>query len=100
MNKNQFFYEESSAKQEEGQVAVPAVNGSINLDKVIRTVEYEPGKLAVILDDFHEETMQIPIANPKGKNNGAFKSQSMLVYSKVYLNESDSVRFKEVTEFP
>ena len=80
--KNQFFY---SAGENN-------VIGSFSIDKVIRTINYEPGKLVVLLNDFHEEKLSVP---GKGKNPTVVKET---VYSSIYLSEEDSKRFRDLTE--
>lgn len=91
MNK-QFFY----AIVQDDKTA-PTLEGSFAVNKVIRTVEYEPGKIVVLLDDFHEEQgkRQAPKANGKGLTLATFKET---VYSSIYLNEEDSARYKGLVE--
>lgn len=90
--RNQFYYTVVQEKSD-----APQVVGSFSLDKVIRTVEYEPGKFVVLLDDFHEEQGKRPYqkANGKGVTMATFKET---VYSSIYLSEADSTRYRSLVE--
>ncbi len=84
--RNQFFH--TVVQQDE---KAPVIRGSFDVTRVIRTVEYEPGKVACLLDDFHQETRNVP---SKGKNGKINMVKSMeTIASEIYLNEEDSARF-------
>jgi hypothetical protein len=68
---------------------------SFNIDKVIRSVETEDGKLIVILDDFHEETKQIIVHNMNGKPIP--KMETQMLQSEIHLLEEDKIRFRQMT---
>jgi hypothetical protein len=68
---------------------------SFNIEKVIRSVETEEGKLIVILDDFHEETKQVIVHNMNGKPIPKMETQTL--QSEIHLNEEDKIRFRKTT---
>jgi hypothetical protein len=70
---------------------------SFNIEKVIRSVETEDGKLIVILDDFHEETKQSVVNNMKGKP--IVKMETQTLQSEIHLLEEDKIRFRKATSF-
>lgn len=72
------------------------VRGSLNLEKVIRTVEYEPGKIVVLMDDFHPETRNVPIMGKNGKPTMTKSTETLS--SQIFLNTDDTVRFRALTE--
>ena len=69
---------------------------SFNIDKVIRSVETEDGKLIVILDDFHEEKKQAIRHNSNGKPVPFVETQ--MLQSEIHLNEEDKIRFRKISE--
>lgn len=90
MQKNQFFY--TINEDEKG-----VVMGSFNIEKVIRTGNYDTNKLMVLLDDFHEMIVERPSKNPKS-GKVTISRQKEVVCSEIYLNEQDSERFKDLFE--
>ena len=90
--RNQFYY----TVVQEGKEEVAKVTASFAIDKVIRTIEYEPGKTVVLLDDFHEEQGKRPVQGQKGKITMATFKET--VYSSIYLSEEDSKRYRSLTE--
>ncbi len=68
---------------------------SFNIEKVIRSVETEDGKLIVILDDFHEETKQVIVHNQNGKPIP--KMETQMLQSEIHLTEEDKIRFRTAT---
>jgi hypothetical protein len=85
--RKQFYYTVVNEDKE----AAP-VDASFNVDRVIRTIEYSPGKTVVLLDDFHEEKGKRPAQRANGKVT--METFNECVYSSIYLNEEDSQRFK------
>lgn len=71
---------------------------SFNVDKVIRSVETEEGKLIVILDDFHEEKKQAIKHNANGKPVPFIETQ--MLQSEITLNKEDKDRFRMITGLP
>ncbi len=98
--RNQFFYTmEYQIAPAKGSDSIETVTmkrmASFNLDKVIRSVELEDGKLVVILDDFHEETKQIIVHNSNGKPIPKMETQTL--QSEIHLNQEDKERFHQAT---
>lgn len=99
--RNQFFYTYEytvTPTAETAKGAAPVVMtriASFNMEKVIRSVEIEDGKLIVILDDFHEEWKQIITHNANGKPIP--KMEKQMLQSEIHLNELDKNRFKRLT---
>jgi len=87
---NQFFY---TRIFKDGDKETPFLD-SFNTDLVIRTIEtHEKGRL-VVLNDFHEETRQVPILNNQKKITG-YKNQKDTFQSEIELLPDDAKRFVE-----
>lgn len=89
--RNQFFY---TVIQDDKDA--PKVIGSFAIDKVVRTIEYKPNCRVVLLNDFHEEQGKRP--SPRGNGKITMETFKETVYSSIYLDEQDSLRFKKLTE--
>ncbi len=102
--RNQFFYtyEYTVAPEAPTRANVEPIvltkMASFNIEKVIRTVEIEDGKLIVILDDFHEETRQGVKNNANGKP--IVTQEKVMLQSEIHLNIEDKERFRKVTSVP
>lgn len=70
---------------------------SLNLDKVIRSIELEDGRRLVLLDDLHERVQQKQMTNAKGIVTG-IKREKDAMQSEIYLEPEDAARFVEVTK--
>jgi len=87
----QFFYTIIEEKESEN----PPI-GSFNLDCVVRSVEYDKGKLVVLLNDFHSVKQEKVV--PVGKNGKTeIRKETEVVSSNIYLNEEDTQRFIKLT---
>jgi len=89
--KNQFFYKVVINEKE--------YTASLNINKVIRTLENDELGLIVILDDFNERVTQQPDIDLKTNKMKGFKSVRETVQSEIVLNANDADRFKEITEY-
>jgi hypothetical protein len=89
--KNQFFYKVVINEKE--------YKASLNINKVIRSLENDEGGLIVILDDFNERVTQQPDIDLKTNKMKGFKSVRETVQSEIVLNANDADRFKEITEY-
>lgn len=87
--KNQFFYTDTSVKDKPKQA-------SFNPEYVIRSLEVEPNRLVIMLDDFHE--MQGPVQKMNKNGKVIVQTEKQTVCSEIWLNEEDSKRFRELTE--
>lgn len=66
---------------------------SFNVNKVIRTVTMDDGRLLVLLDDFHERMQDVPDINPKTNKVVGYKRQRDTYQSEIHLTPEDSERF-------
>ena len=96
--KNQFFYTRKELKS--GTPENPVYNefrDSFNLDKVIRTVGIEDGRLLVLLDDLHERAQEMPDVDPRTNKVKGIKRQRNTFQSEIYLEGDDIERFYQAT---
>lgn len=102
--RNQFFY---TMEYQVAPTAGPTLGkepiikrmmASFNIDKVIRSVETDEGKLIIILDDFHEEKKQAIKHNANGKPVPYIETQ--MLQSEITLTEEDKNRFRMLTAIP
>lgn len=90
--RNQFYYTVVTMDPE-----APKLEGSFNVDRVVRTAEYEHGKLVVLLDDFHEEISKKP--KQAGRNgNVVMETVRETIASQIFLSEEDSNRYRALVE--
>lgn len=92
--RNQFFY---TVEQQVGTAEAPETKTSIaslNIDMVIRSIEIHTGELIIILDDFHEEMVNLPDSIDI-KTNKIIKGKRELstVQSEITLSVADKERF-------
>lgn len=88
--KNQFFYTAIIGDKE--------YIASLNVNKVIRTLENDEAGLIVILDDFNERVTQQPDIDIKTNKMKGFKSVRETVQSEITLNAEDTKRFINLFE--
>jgi hypothetical protein len=88
--KNQFFYTAIIGDKE--------YIASLNINKVIRTLENDEAGLIVILDDFNERVTQQPDIDLKTNKMKGFKSVRETVQSEITLNAEDAKRFINLFE--
>ena len=87
--KNQFFYTAKIGEKE--------YMASLNINKVIRSLENDEGGLIVILDDFNERVTQQPDIDLKTNKMKGMKRQRDTFQSEIYLEAADAVRFEQLT---
>lgn len=68
---------------------------SFNINKVLRSVEMEKGKLTVLLDDIHRRVEAVPIHNKRGQITGQ-KNQEVTYQSEIYLTGEDVDKFRNI----
>jgi len=90
--RNQFFYTIINEDPKDLRV----IRGSFNVEKIVRSAEYEPDKMVVLLDDFHVETKNSFAPNSKGKIIPTKITET--TSSQIFLNEADTLRFIEMTQ--
>ena len=88
--KNQFFYTAVIADKE--------YIASLNINKVIRTLENDEAGLIVILDDFNERVTQQPDIDLKTNKMKGYKNVRETVQSEITLNAEDTKRFINLFE--
>ena len=88
--KNQFFYTATIGDKE--------YIASLNVNKVIRTLENDAAGLIVILDDFNERVTQQPDIDIKTNKMKGFKNVRETVQSEIELNKEDAARFIKLFE--
>ena len=96
--KNQFFYTRKELKS--GTPENPVYNtfhDSFNVNKVIRTVEIEDGRMMVLLDDLHERAQEVPDIDPRTNKVKGVKRQKNTFQSEIYLEGVDVERFCQAT---
>lgn len=96
--KNQFFYTRKELKS--GTPDNPVYNtfrDSFNMNKVIRTVGMEDGRLLVLLDDLHERSQEVPDIDARTNKMKGIKRQRNTFQSEIYLEPEDVERFYQAT---
>ena len=99
--RNQFFYTleytvaPSAPTRANDEPIIMRRMASFNIEKVIRSIETEDGKLVIILDDLHEETKLVKVPNQNGKLIP--KMETQILQSEIHLNEEDKIRFRKAT---
>jgi hypothetical protein len=88
--KNQFFYTAIIGDKE--------YIASLNVNKVIRTLENDEAGLIVILDDFNERVTQQPDIDTKTNKMKGMKNVRETVQSEITLNAEDTQRFIKLFE--
>jgi len=88
--KNQFFYTATIGDKE--------YIASLNVTKVIRTLENDAAGLIIILDDFNERVTQQPDIDFKTNKMKGYKSVRETVQSEIELNAEDAKRFINLFE--
>jgi hypothetical protein len=89
--KNQFFYTAIIGDKE--------YIASLNINKVIRTLENDEGGLIIILDDFNERVMEQPDIDLKTNKFKGMKKVRETVQSEITINKEDAERFVKITKY-
>jgi hypothetical protein len=95
--KNQFFYTRKEAIQDTDPVEYKEYTDSINLNKVIRSVQMSDDSIVVLLDDMHERISEVPNINPKNNKVIGTKKKVDVYQTEAYLYGEDIERFKNLT---
>lgn len=86
---NQFFYTRTEGDK--------TFRDSFNINKVIRTVEMEEGKVLVLLDDLHERSQEVPDIDLRTNKMKGTKRQRNTFQSEITLDAADAERFYKTT---
>jgi hypothetical protein len=95
---NQFFYtrkELVSGTPENPEFK--EFRDSFNINKVIRSVTIEDGRLLVLLDDLHERAQEVPDIDPRTNKVKGVRRQKNIFQSEIYLDPADAIRFQQLT---
>jgi hypothetical protein len=95
--KNQFFYTRKEAIQDTDPVEYKEYKDSINLNKVIRSVQMNDDTIVVLLDDMHERTTEVPNINLKNNKVIGTKKKVEVYQTEAYLYGEDIERFRNLT---
>jgi hypothetical protein len=96
--KNQFFYTRKELKS--GTPENPVYNefrDSFNMEKVVRSLTIEDGRVLILLDDLHERAQEVPDVDPRTNKVKGMKRQKNTFQSEIYLEPEDAQRFFELT---
>jgi hypothetical protein len=95
--KNQFFYTRKEPIQDTDPVEYTERVDSINVDKIIRSVQMEDDSIVVLLDDMHERIREVANINPKTNKVSGTKKITEVYQTEVYLYGEDIERFRNLT---
>jgi len=95
--RNQFFYTRKEPIEGTDPQEFKEYTDSINLNKVIRSVQMSDDVLVVLLDDMHERTQEVPNINPKNNKVIGTKKKTQVFQTEAYLSDNDKVRFEKLT---
>jgi hypothetical protein len=96
--KNQFFYTRKEISG--GTPEAPEYKefrDSFNVDKVIRSITLEDGRILVLFDDMHERAQEVPDVDPKTKKMKGMKRERNMYQTEIFLDADDAQRFFELT---
>jgi hypothetical protein len=95
---NQFFYtrkELVSGTPENPEFK--EFRDSFNINKVVRSVTMEDGRVLILLDDIHERAQEVPDVDPKTNKMKGYKRVKNTFQSEIYLDPADAIKFYAVT---
>ena len=95
---NQFFYtrkELVSGTPENPEFK--EFRDSFNINKVVRSITMEDGRVLVLLDDLHERAQEVPDLDPKTNKMKGYKRVKNTFQSEIYLEPADAIKFYVVT---
>ena len=95
--KNHFFYTRKEPIQGTDPVEYKEYKDSINLNKVIRSVQMNDDTIVVLLDDMHERTTEVPNINVKTNKMIGTKKKVEVYQTEAYLYGEDIERFRTLT---
>jgi len=95
---NQFFYtrkELVSGTPENPEFK--EFRDSFNINKIVRSITMEDGRILVLLDDLHERSRDVEDIDLKTNKMKGYKRQRDTFQSEIYLDPTDAIRFYEAT---
>lgn len=94
--RNQFFYTQKDpipGKKDEFKT----FRASFNINKIVRTLSLDDGRVVVLLDDIHQRPQLVDVMNKQGRVT-ATKREMNTFQSEIYLSEENDIkRFYELT---
>lgn len=96
--KNQFFYTRKEISG--GTPEAPEYKefrDSFNVNKVIRSITLEDGRILVLFDDMHERAQEVPDVDPKTKKMKGMKRERNIYQTEIFLDVDDAKRFWNLT---
>lgn len=94
--RNQFFYTQKDSipgKKDEFKT----FRASFNINKIVRTLSLDDGRVVVLLDDIHQRPQLVDVMNKQGRVT-ATKREMNTFQSEIYLSEENDIkRFYELT---
>jgi len=95
--KNQFYYTRKEAIEGTDPVEYAEFLDSINLNKVIRTVQTASDTVVVLLDDMHERVTEVPNINTKTNKVIGTRKKVEVYQTEAYLSGKDIERFRKLS---
>ena len=95
---NQFFYtrkELVSGTPENPEFK--EYRDSFNVNKIVRSVTMEDGRMLILLDDIHERAQEVPDIDVKTNRVKGTRRERNTFQSEIYLDPADAARFIELT---
>lgn len=95
---NQFFYtrkELVSGTPENPEFK--EYRDSFNINKIVRSLTTDDGRVLILLDDLHERAQQVPDVDPKTNKMRGYKRERNTFQSEIYLDPADAERFLKLT---
>jgi hypothetical protein len=94
---NQFYYTRKEPIEGTDPVEYAEFTDSINVNKIIRSVQTSSDTIVVLLDDMHERVTEVPNINTKTNKVIGTKKKVEVFQTEAYLHGEDIVRFKKLT---
>jgi hypothetical protein len=97
--KNLFFYtrkEIVAPAEENTETTFKEYEDAFNIQKIIRAVTLEDGRMLVLLDDLHQRMQEVPVHNKQGKVT-AMKNVMQTFQSEIYLEHNDALKLRILT---
>jgi len=94
---NQFYYTRKEPIEDTDPVEYAEITDSINVNKIIRSVQTSSDTIVVLLDDMHERITEVPNINTKTNKVIGTKKKVEVFQTEAYLHGEDIIRFKKLT---
>ena len=71
---------------------------SINLNKVVRSVQMDDNKVLILLDDTHDRSEDVPDIDPKTQKQRGIKRQRNTYSTEISIFDEDVTRFNNLNK--